>query len=225
VKKPFNAVHLRVFALCFMLLDHLWGTLVSGNLWMTCVGRLAFPIFDFQAAEGYFHTSDLKRYCKRLLVFAVISEIPLNLMLSGSWFFPFHQNVLFTLLLGILCIHGWNQEKRRWLAILPVLIAVVTFPDYGVRGVLTVAAFGILRQYPLGQLAAMAVLHIFTVEGQMLPVGTLEFPVQGFAVLSMVLIWLYNGEKGSRSRLFQSFSYWFYPAHMVILWAIRNLAL
>ena len=97
-----NATHLRIFALTLMLLDHLWATVVPGNNWMTYLGRMAFPIFAFQTAQGYIHTRDFKAYCKRLVIFALISEIPFNLMLMSSPIFPFHQNVMLTLLLGLL---------------------------------------------------------------------------------------------------------------------------
>ena len=40
-----DAGTLRLLAILFMLLDHVWATFLSGNLWMTCLGRLAFPIF------------------------------------------------------------------------------------------------------------------------------------------------------------------------------------
>ena len=43
--------------------------------------------------EGYFHTGNLRKYVVRLLLLAVISEIPFNLMYSSGWIFPFHQNV------------------------------------------------------------------------------------------------------------------------------------
>ena len=87
-----TAAHLRILALFLMLLDHLWGTVVPGNDWMTYVGRMAFPIFAFQAAEGYHHTHDFKGYCRRLAIFAAVSEIPFNLMIFSSPIFPFHQN-------------------------------------------------------------------------------------------------------------------------------------
>ena len=232
MKKPFHALHLRVFALLFMLLDHMWITVIPGNDWMNCVGRLAFPIFAFQAAEGYVHTSDFRRYIRRLLVFALISEIPLNLMGYGSVWYPFHQNVSVTMLLGLLALHAWERAdgtKGRVLAGLAVALlamaAEITCVDYGSRGVLTVVAFGVLRNMKWAQLLAMVLLHIVTVEGRMLPLGQLEVPVQGFAVLSLVLIWLYNGEKGPRNRLVQYGYYWFYPAHMLVLHLVRNLAL
>ena len=47
-----TAAHLRWIALGAMLLDHLWAMVVPGSQWMTYAGRIAFPIFAFQIAEG-----------------------------------------------------------------------------------------------------------------------------------------------------------------------------
>ena len=231
-KLPFHAVHLRLFALVFMLLDHLWATIVPGNLWMTCVGRLAFPIFAFQAAEGYEHTSDFRRYTRRLLVGALLSEIPLNLMVADSVFYPFHQNVLFTLLLGLYGIRAVDRARQggSWPKALAVVLLVTaagacTFVDYGAVGVLTVLAFGVLRRVRgerLWQLAAMLLLHVVCMEGQVLILGPVELPLQSFAVLSLGFIWLYSGEKGPRSRTLQYGCYLFYPVHMLVLCALSR---
>jgi len=51
-------MQLKILAMVFMLCDHMWATVIHGNDWLTCVGRLAFPIFAFQIAEGYAHTRD-----------------------------------------------------------------------------------------------------------------------------------------------------------------------
>ena len=97
---------LHILAMAFMLSDHLWATLFLSQEWMTAVGRLAFPIFAFLAVEGYFHTHSFRRYALRMLLFAVLSEVPFDLMYSGTPFYPVHQNVIWTLLLGLLGIRA-----------------------------------------------------------------------------------------------------------------------
>ena len=103
--KLLDANALKIIAVVLMMLDHLWASVIPGNRWMTMLGRCAFPIFAFMVAEGYVHTSDVKKYMKRLFVFALISEIPFNLFYIGAPIFPFHQNVMFTLLYGLLILY------------------------------------------------------------------------------------------------------------------------
>ena len=232
-----DSTALRLLAILFMVLDHLWATVVPGNLWLTCLGRLAFPIFAFQLCEGYRHTGDFRRYRRRLLVFALLSEIPFNLFYAGSVIFPFHQNVLFTLLLGLLAIRqadmlrreeGIKKKSLRCLALLLILAGgVVLFPDYGLMGVMTVLCFFVFRDHRLFQLAAMAVLNIFAFKGQTIPVSlgalAFDFPIQGFALLALPLIWLYNGEKGPGGKGLRLFWYIFYPLHMLALYFIQRI--
>jgi len=51
-----TAAVLHIIAMTLMLMDHLWATLLPAKEWLTCAGRVAFPIFAFMAVEGYFHT-------------------------------------------------------------------------------------------------------------------------------------------------------------------------
>ena len=211
-----TAAHLRILALFLMLLDHHWATVVPGNNWMTYLGRMAFPIFAFQAAEGYHHTHDFKGYCKRLAIFALVSEIPFNLMIFSSPIFPFHQNVMLTLLLGLLACRAWDQRKLGWLALI-CLAAVLTFPDYGVMGVLTVLMFHALRDWKWAQLLMLIAINWFGFEGQQLVFGSIKMPIQAFAILAFLPISLYHGEKGPGGKWLQYGSYLFYPLHMLIL--------
>lgn len=48
-----TSMSLHIIAMTCMLCDHLWGTIVPGNDWLTCVGRILFPIFAFLIVEGY----------------------------------------------------------------------------------------------------------------------------------------------------------------------------
>lgn len=123
-----SAAALHILAMALMLMDHLWATLLPAQDWLTCAGRLAFPIFAFMAVEGYFHTHSFRKYALRLALFAVLSEVPFDLMYGGTWFYPVHQNVIWTLLLGLLGIHLMEtvrKKQKTWLYLLTALLVVL----------------------------------------------------------------------------------------------------
>ena len=237
MKKIINNNTLKIIAMILMLLDHLWGTIIPGNQWMTLIGRMAFPIFAFLIVEGFFHTSDLKKYMKRLFIFGLISEIPFNLIYTGSIIFPFHQNVMFTLLLGLLIINEIdklknNKEiKKKIIPILKIflflLISIIGFVDYGVTGVLTIVVFYLFRGFKLawiGQLISLILLYIVFFEGQSVILNIFNYeyflPLKSIGVLSLIFIWLYNGEKGKNNKLIKYLFYSFYPVHMLVIYLI-----
>ena len=237
MKKIINNNTLKIIAMILMLLDHLWGTIIPGNQWMTLIGRMAFPIFAFLIVEGFFHTSDLKKYMKRLFIFGLISEIPFNLIYTGSIIFPFHQNVMFTLLLGLLIINEIdklknNKEiKKKIIPILKIflflIISIIGFVDYGVTGVLTIVVFYLFRGFKLawiGQLISLILLYIVFFEGQSVILNIFNYeyflPLQSIGILSLIFIWLYNGEKGKNNKLIKYLFYSFYPVHMLVIYLI-----
>ena len=146
--KGISSFTLHILAMSLMLCDHLWATLLPAQEWLTCIGRIAFPIFAFMIVEGYFHTSNIRKYMRRLLIGAIISEIPFNLVMGSSIIYPFHQNVLWTFLIALLSITFIEKAKRSgkwWAAILTVIIGcllgTVGMVDYLGAGVLTVLGF------------------------------------------------------------------------------------
>ena len=241
LKFDISSAGLHVLAMALMLCDHLWATIIPGNDWLTCIGRLAFPIFAFMLVEGYFHTRSLKKYALRLLLFAVISEIPFNLMYSSSVVYPFHQNVIWTLLIGLGMIHLNEKAKnakplvsaltRVGTVFLGGLLGLVTFSDYNAAGVLMILVFYFFRGDTilcrLLQAVGMYYINFEMLKGLVFPItlfgSSFEIPQQGLAILSLVFIWLYRGRKGYSSKWFQQLCYWFYPAHMLLLWLIRYL--
>ena len=237
-KIPFGGLTsnmLRILAMAFMICDHLWAKVVPGNDWMTYVGRMTFPIFAFMISEGFIHTSNLKKYILRLLGFALISEIPFNLFYGGNWFYPYHQNVMFTLLFGLLAITLIDKAKKNpnaktivktvLLLILLGIASFIGFVDYGFWGFLTVVVFYLFRNFPfawLAQLVAMVLMNVIFFEGQQFLVEiagkTYEIAAQGFAVFALIPIWLYGGKKGKSSKIMQYGFYAFYPVHMLLIY-------
>ncbi len=235
-KKRFEVTSfvLHILAMALMLCDHLWATVVPGNEWLTCIGRIAFPIFAFLIVEGYFHTKDLKAYVKRLLIFALISELPFNLM-TGGILNPTHQNVLWTFLIGIGLIRLIEKGKekrtvRMWLLVvlgvlLGCLIALLGMVDYMHFGVLMVLVFYLFRGHRwwcyLGQLVCLALINLELMGGLVYPFELFGrewlFPQQGFALLALIPIWLYRGKQGPYNKTLKYIYYAFYPVHILIL--------
>ena len=94
---------------------------------------------------------------------------------------------------------------------------MLTFPDYGVMGVLTVLMFHALRDWKWAQLLMLIAINWFGFEGQQLVFGSIKMPIQAFAILAFLPISLYHGEKGPGGKWLQYGSYLFYPLHMLIL--------
>lgn len=240
--KGLTSFSLHLLAMGLMLCDHLWATLLPGQEWLTCIGRIAFPIFAFMIAEGYFHTSNPGRYLRRMLIFALLSEIPFNLIYGSSLIYPFHQNVLWTFLIALLSIRLIEKVKARgkWYLTAAAAAAVAGFDyifgfiamvDYLGAGILTVLVFYFFREKKwwcfLGQLVCLAVLNIEVLGGYYYSVTIAGFELQivqqGFALLALLPIWLYNGRQGYHSKGFQYFCYAFYPVHLLVLYLVWQL--
>ena len=239
-----SSAGLHLLAMGLMLCDHLGATLFPAAEWLTCLGRLSFPIFAFLLVEGFFHTHDLRAYLLRLLGWAVLSELPFNLIYGGSLLYPYHQNVLWTLLLGLCLIALMERVKGQFsplpafglctlLTLAGFLLGFGAMTDYYGVGVLTILTFYFFRERSwkcfLGQLICLGYLNLELLGGLNYTVNLwgheVEFAQQGLALLALIPIWLYRGRKGYSSKGFRLLCYGFYPGHMLILYGIRMLAL
>ena len=111
---------LKMIALLTMLTDHIAAFLINVDRYpavyytMRNIGRISFPIFCFLIVEGYFHTSDIKKYMFRLAVFGIISEMPFDLAVGGlNREAMGHQNVFFTLFLGLVVVWLIDNNKNN----------------------------------------------------------------------------------------------------------------
>ena len=257
----FSAEQLKKIALVSMAIDHAavglieQSELASGAAWGLCgtamrlVGRVAFPLFAFMIAEGAVHTRDRRKYALRLLLLAIVSEIPFNLVAGGGTLaYPADQNTVFTLLLGLLAIWAGdlicgsgaepacgNREKvRNRDSSGRIEVERRPIPARYERYVRVLAAvpFGLAAYYlktDYDFLGVMLIVILYTLRAEpqlrTMVCGTLLLCMymNFYGVAACVAIFLinrYNGEKGGGSgKVF----YAFYPLHLLVIWGIKTV--
>lgn len=207
---------LKWIAVLTMVIDHVGAILFPDQIWMRVIGRVAFPIYAYCLAEGFRYTSDYRRYLGRLALFAILSEIPFDLAFYGVPFSFAHQNVFFTLTLGLILL--WVLERcREQLLLCAGAFVVLCFlaqalhMDYGAGGLLMVFAFYLARQgtSPWIGWGIFVFINLFGYAGG----------VQWAAILALLPIGLYSGKAGKKK---QRFFYWIYPLHLLLLWIIEK---
>lgn len=218
---------LKIIAVISMLIDHIGASLLiqelkyhyTAHLYQIyavmrhLIGRLAFPIYCFLLVEGFNRTKNRMRYAGRLFLFALISEIPFDLAFSGAMVDSSHQNVFFTLLIGLLMMWGMAEIEKRnilrgfkmvgYLAVilLAAAVAKIFSVDYGARGIAAIALLYLFRKKKVEQIIA----------------GCIAFLWEVTAPLAFLFVAFYNGKRGLKMKYM---FYIFYPLHLLILYFI-----
>lgn len=207
----FAKIYLIKFDWARMTLFSIFGRNFSVVQLMVMFGRFAFPIFAFLLVNGFLHTKDRKRYGLNLFIFALLSEIPFNLLFNNALTFP-KQNVMFTLLLGYLalCCLDYFKGKPLISVFSIVLLYVMTRlikADYGASGYLFILSlYGLRKEKAIQSLACSMLL-------------SMKFMV----FLSFIPINMYNGERGFIKTRFSKYCFYaFYPLHMLFIYLLAK---
>lgn len=214
---------IKIIACVTMVLDHIkYAIPETEGILTNYFGRLAFPLYAFLLTEGYVHTKDLKKYYYRMIIFAIISQIPFMLFrtLVGEWKM---LNIMFTLLLGLIAITVYDKEKRKYISI-PIIILLIWMGkilkvDYGWYGVTTVILLYLLKNnksfIPFSYLLLLIVYYYSRIKS--FNFGTEIILYILFSWSSTFIMMIYNGKEGKKLKYFY---YIFYPLHMIVIYLI-----
>ena len=194
---------------------------------MRLIGRMAFPLYCFLLVEGFLHTSNVKKYGWRLLLFAFISEVPFDLALTGQIWDMSYSNVFFTLAIALAAMWAFSYvekfsefwKEKQWDSFLGILVAamagvlviavcggfaeIVLKTDYGFAGVLAIVVMYLLRQNRVIAFAmGIFVLTIFSSSTE---------------ILALCMLYPFMRYDGTRGKSLKYVFYAFYPVHLLIL--------
>ena len=220
-----DAFALKMIAIIAMTIDHVGVLLYPDALWLRVIGRLAMPIMTFLIVEGYHNTTNLKRYLIRLLIFALIAQPIYRLA------FPHGLNVLFDLLAGLCLIWLADRIRLPWATYLLIamvgIIGIAIELDWWHLGLFLIFIFHKTRgrfKSTVSTLSALLVVNFFVFAIVSAYTGDYSYVIINAinlgCILALPILFLYNGLRGSDYRYF---FYTYYPLHLLLLFAIRQL--
>jgi len=245
-----NAFTLRIVAITSMALSHivlvLWEVLpMELVIPLYALRGITFPLMAFFVTEGFKHTSNIKKYMLRLLIFAVIAQIPYMLAFG----FGFTFNIVFAILLGLCCLALYDkwyvrEQKRALFVVIFILILLVpgSFVEGQFAGLLLIFLFYVIKDEKKRRIIPLIAFGVLGILGNLLSLWmanlgmvdlTAEIMASSAVRLTMLMTQMnifvigtfliipfllaYNGERGRKAKyLF----YAFYPAHLAIIAAI-----
>lgn len=224
---------LKIFALIFMVIDHVGFILFPGEIIFRAIGRLAFPLFAYQMAVGFSHTRNKPKHILKLLLFAILCQIPQSII-NNMYNIDHMLNIIFTFIFALLIIYvfenlKWfknnNDSNKRIFdfknSILSTSIAIVLLclgiflnVDYGWYGILlTIAFYFTLNKKALGILLFFLLVNLNFIIKQ----SQMAF-LAYISLFDIIFIILFNGKRGYK---FSWIFYAFYFLHQFPLLFIK----
>lgn len=200
-----TAFHYQLDSIVFFTVK---GVNISPFWIMQIIGRISLPVFIFLISEGFKYTRNRFKYGATLLIFALISEVPWNLMHYGTVLSFVDQNILFVLFAGFLalCIIDRFSEKPVIQGLFLIVILIAAYFLGMCYQVAMLAVFYFLREKP--------VVRDF--------VNLLIIPKPFIHLHPFVLIELYNGKRGFVGKGIVKYAFYIiYPLHYFILYLLK----
>ena len=238
MKIELNRDQIKYIAVFTMLLNHVANIFLQPGIFaceaLKDIGYFTAPVMCWFLVEGYRCTRSVKKYAGRLLIFAVISQLPYYLAFARNHLAPWYTlNMIFTLFL-CLCLmiaeEKISDPGKKSLVVLGI-IAVSSICDWAILAPLYTLWFYRAGEDPKRRKKAffIAALVFAICIREIMPSVTAELPgaagiAAGAGAMIAVLaaggcvLVFYNGKKSQKHFLVKKyFFYVFYPAHLVIL--------
>jgi len=220
---------LRLIAFCAMFLDHAGLALFPSISAFRCIGRIAFPLYCFLLVQGFLHTRDVRAYGRRLLLLAILSEIPFDLLIFGRLSSPMEQNVLFSLLFAlialVICDMMSQSPLQSWIVSVTLATSAMALRlSFGWLSVALCLCFYYTRENRLHSLfLSGGTLLLYSLSQFLAGVNTSWALTSLYALAALIPIFCFNGRPGPRRPMIGLLFYAAYPAHLLLLYWLRAM--
>jgi len=234
--KIINSDMMKYIAIIPMAIGHFFSYMHSAGVikdmtwWVTILtycSLFAPVVFFFFITEGFKYTRSKKKYAFRLLIFAVVTQMPYCLVSNGTLVTKelfLDLNVIFTLFFGLVALIVWESKWKLPIRIITILLidalTCVLGCEWMIFGVLIILGLHIFRDHSKIRFVWFFVSVIclnFILNGLSLAMAFWTgLLFQLFAYFLMVKC--YNGKKGKHPKIAKWFFYIFYPLHFVIIY-------
>ena len=234
-----NRDQIKYFAMIVMAIDHITAIFMpeGGYLYeiLINIGYFTAISMCYFLVEGYDYTSSKKKYAERLLLFALISEIPFCLAMTNDGIISYVElNMMFTLFLCFMMIWALDVLKSSLLKIIVVLAVIFLsfLCDWAVWAPIMTLLFiwskgnkkRLIFSFCLITITYGILNYFFLVRDYNTIYSFIValISMSGMALAGVCITQFYNHKRSNKHRTFSKyFFYLFYPVHLLILGILR----
>ena len=218
------------------------------TIYFRIIGRIAMPIFAFLIVQGFFHTKDLTKYVKRLFITGIITQLIIYILFTmNNYFFINYKvlknvlnvNILISFAISLIILKTIDtiyekvikKEKIIKQDILLIIVSIILLSlyfitkfDYSYTIIIYIILIYFIEKIVIQKnvvkdkytskliyiLLQFIALLIFTV--------IYNSSIEYFAILSVIVIALYNKKRGKDNKLLRHIFYIFYPLQHLVLY-------
>lgn len=208
---------IKILACITMFIDHIGLLFFPKQILFRIIGRISMPLFAYCIARGIKNTKNVKNYIFRILLIAIVSQIPYMFMINY-----FNLNICFVWVLTVIFISLCKKLKTKkiyFVYILLVVALLVFVPmDYGLYGFsyVIISYFFFLDNDIIKMYISWSTLHILY-----LLYNPSSAIMQVFTFPSIIVIFICNKLNLEKVKIKSKFVLWFYPIHIIVLIIIK----
>ena len=228
-----NREQIKLLAIIAMTVNHTAFALVpKGTMLyeiMLDIGYLTAVTMCYFLVEGYYYTRSKVAYMQRLLIVALISQIPYTLALGLK-----QLNMMFTLLICFVVLLVMDKVKPKILMItlVCILFCMTYYCDWAFKAVTFTALFNVTyrqkQSFIIPYSAVFFIQFALSLYGYMQK-NTILWSVMlafgssiGIIISGYLIIKKYNGRCTEKYKKFWKwFFYLYYPVHLLFLMLIK----